>query len=229
MNDHGRTADPLGQTLCRLMGEETWKSMLAEAFERRHPIGATLLRQAEPGTHVLALLSGVAKVTRRERTGDVRLLAFRGPGELLGEVAVLDDGVRSASVQAISDCTVAVLTKAAFLRFVTDRDLFPVMVRYAIGRLRESDLARSGGDIVVRLAAALAALADVSADPAGPPGRCTELALTRDELAQHLGVSRNTVTAGLAELGSHQVHAGRKSIVIGDLSALRRVAGGARD
>ncbi|MFF1787869.1 Crp/Fnr family transcriptional regulator [Kitasatospora sp. NPDC058243] len=211
------------------MGEATWKSMLAEAFERRHPIGATLLRQAEPGTHVLALLSGVAKVTRRERTGDVRLLAFRGPGELLGEVAVLDDGVRSASVQAISDCTVAVLTKAAFLRFVTDRDLFPVMVRYAIGRLRESDLARSGGDIVARLAAALATLADVSADQAGPPGRRTELALTRDELAQHLGVSRNTVTAGLAELGSHQVHAGRKSIVIGDLFALRRVAGGARD
>ncbi|MER8104237.1 cyclic nucleotide-binding domain-containing protein [Kitasatospora sp. NPDC094016] len=230
MNDHGRTADPLGQTLCRLMGEETWKSMLAEAFERRHPIGATLLRQAEPGTHVLALLSGVAKVTRRERAGDVRLLAFRGPGELLGEVAVLDDGVRSASVQAISDCTVAVLTKAAFLRFVTDRDLFPVMVRYAMGRLRESDLARSGGDIAARLAAALAALADVSAGPegpAGPPGRRTELALTRDELAQHLGVSRNTVTAGLAELGSHQVHAGRKSIVIGDLSALRRAARGA--
>ncbi|MFJ1937286.1 Crp/Fnr family transcriptional regulator [Kitasatospora sp. NPDC088160] len=229
MNDHGRTADPLGQTLRRLMGEASWNSMLAEAFERRHPIGATLLRQAEPGTHVLALLSGVAKVTRRERTGDVRLLAFRGPGELLGEVAVLDDGVRSASVQAISDCTVAVLAKAAFLRFVTDRDLFPVMVRYAIGRLRESDLARSGGDIVARLAGALATLADVSADPAGLPGRRTELALTRDELAQHLGVSRNTVTAGLAELGSHQVHAGRKSIVIGDLSALRRVAHGARD
>ncbi|MFJ4597530.1 Crp/Fnr family transcriptional regulator [Kitasatospora sp. NPDC088861] len=211
------------------MGEATWKSMLAEAFERRHPIGATLLRQAEPGTHVLALLSGVAKVTRRERTGDVRLLAFRGPGELLGEVAVLDDGARSASVQAISDCTVSVLAKAAFLRFVTDRDLFPVMVRYAIGRLRESDLARGGGDIVARLAGALATLADVSADPAGPPGQRTELALTRDELAQHLGVSRNTVTAGLAELGSHQVHAGRKSIVIGDLSALRRVAHGARD
>ncbi|MFJ2193945.1 Crp/Fnr family transcriptional regulator [Kitasatospora sp. NPDC087861] len=228
MNDHGQPPDPLGQTLRRLMGDATWRSMLGEAFERRHPIGATLLRQEEPGTHVLALLRGVAKVTRRERDGDLRLLAFRGPGELLGEVAVLDGGVRSASVQAISDCTVAVLAKAAFLRFVTDRDLFPVMVRYAIGRLRESDLARSGGDVVVRLAAALVTLADVSADPAGPSGRPIELALTRDELAQYLGVSRNTVTSGLAELGSHQVHAGRKSIVIGDLAALGRVGAGVR-
>ncbi|MER7769589.1 cyclic nucleotide-binding domain-containing protein [Kitasatospora sp. NPDC096140] len=102
MTDHGhRSPDPLGQTLCHLMGHGVWTDMLEDAFERRHPIGATLLRQGEPGTHVLALLAGVAKVCRRERNGDVRLLAFRGPGELLGEVAVLDDGARSASVHAI--------------------------------------------------------------------------------------------------------------------------------
>ncbi|WP_316528638.1 Crp/Fnr family transcriptional regulator [Kitasatospora brasiliensis] len=227
MTDHvSRTPAPLGRTLRHLMGEPVWTGMLAEAYERRHSIGATLLRQGEPGTHVLALLAGVAKVSRQERNGDVRLLAFRGPGELLGEVAVLDDGVRSASVQAISDCTVAVLAKAAFLRFVAERDLFPVMVRYAMGRLRESDLARTGGDVVPRLAAALVALADLSAGAgvATAGGRRIELALTRDELAQHLGVSRNTVTAALAALAAHRVDAGRKSIAVGDLAALRRAA-----
>ncbi|GAA2274053.1 Crp/Fnr family transcriptional regulator [Kitasatospora cystarginea] len=214
----------MGQTLRHLMGEVVWNDMLAEAYERRHPIGSMLLRQGEPGTHVLALLGGVAKVIRRERSGDRTLLAFRGPGELLGEVAVLDDGVRSASVQAISDCSVAVLNKAAFLRFVTDHDLFPVMVRYALGRLRESDLARGGGDVVVRLSAALVTLADVSAGWPGSQRQRIELALTRDELAQYLGVSRNTVTAGLVELGHLQVQSGRKHIVIGDLPALRDAA-----
>ncbi|MEV7188029.1 Crp/Fnr family transcriptional regulator [Kitasatospora sp. NPDC093102] len=225
MNDRGSsTPGPLGRTLRHLMGDAVWTGMLEDAFERRHPIGTTLLRQGEPGTHVLALLAGVAKVSRRERGGDVRLLAFRGPGELLGEVAVLDDGVRSASVQAISDCTVAVLTKAAFLHFVADRELFPVMVRYAMGRLRESDLARTGGDVVPRLAAALVALADLSAGPARTAGRRVELALTRDELAQHLGISRNTVTTALAALATHGVETGRKSIALADLPALRRVA-----
>ncbi|MET8545560.1 cyclic nucleotide-binding domain-containing protein [Kitasatospora sp. NPDC004799] len=225
MNEHdGRPPGPLGRTLRHLMGDAVWTDLLAEAFERRHPIGATLLRQGEPGTHVLALQAGVAKVSRQERNGDVRLLAFRGPGELLGEVAVLDDGVRSASVRAISDCTVAVLTKAAFLRFVAERGLFPVMVRYAMGRLRESDLARTGGDVVPRLAAALVALADLSAGPAPTARGLTELALTREELAQHLGVSRNTVTAALAALAAQRVEAGRKSIVLGDLPALRRAA-----
>ncbi|MFJ6770112.1 Crp/Fnr family transcriptional regulator [Kitasatospora sp. NPDC091257] len=152
-----------------------------------------------------------------------------GPGGLLGEVAVLDDGVRSASVQAISDCTVVVVTKAAFLRFVAEHGLFPVLVRYAMSRLRESDLARTGGDVVPRLAAALVALADLSAGPVPTAGRRIELALTRDELAQHLGVSRNTVTAALVSLAAHRVEAGRKSIALDDLPALRRAAASLRD
>ncbi|MBH5335816.1 Crp/Fnr family transcriptional regulator [Streptomyces pactum] len=209
-----------------LVGEEVWTGMLRQSFERRHPVGDVLLRQGEPGTHVLALRGGVAKVIRRERGGDLTLLAFRGPGELLGEVAVLDDGERSASVQAISDCSVAVLSKTVFLRFVTDHDLYPVLVRYALSRLRESDRARGGGDVVTRLAASLVSLADISGHSAIPPGRCLELALTRDELAQHLRVSRNTVTAGLSELEPYQVRTGRKRVFIGDLPALRRAAAG---
>ncbi|MFB7667553.1 Crp/Fnr family transcriptional regulator [Kitasatospora sp. NPDC056138] len=230
MSDHtGGTLAPFGQTLRHLTGDVLWDGMLAAAYERRHPIGSTLLRQGEPGTHVLALRAGVAKVIRQERSGDLTLLAFRGPGELLGEVAVLDGGVRSASVQAISDCSVAVLSGAAFLRFVTDHHLFPVMVRYALGRLRESDLARGGRDVVARLSAALVNLAEVSAESPSPRHEHIELALTREELAQYLGVSRNTVTAGLAELGALRVQSGRKRIVIGDLSALRHAASMLRD
>ncbi|WP_457030849.1 Crp/Fnr family transcriptional regulator [Kitasatospora sp. P5_F3] len=225
MNDRpGGTPDASGRTLRQLMGEPVWQGLLAEARERRHQIGDTLLRQGEPGTHVLALLGGVAKVIRQERNGGLTLLAFRGPGELLGDVAVLDDGVRSARVEAISDCSVAVLAKEPFLRFVMAHDLFPVMIRYALARLRESDLARGGGDMVARLAAVLVTLAEMSV---GEPGREVELALTREELAQHLGVSRNTVSAGLAELAACRVRSGRRRIIVGDLRALGNVAEGA--
>ncbi|MER6530777.1 Crp/Fnr family transcriptional regulator [Streptomyces sp. NPDC001508] len=218
----GGAPDPLGQTLCHLVGDAVWTDLLDQAFERRHTVGDTLMRQGEPGTHVLAPHSGVVKVTRRERSGDVTLLAFRGPGELLGEVAVLDDDVRSASVEAISHCSVAVLGRTEFLRFVTDRDLFPVLVRYALGRLRESDRARGGGDVVARLVTTLVSLADISGYSAIPPGRQLELALTRDELAQHLQVSRNTVTACLSTLERLHVRTGRKRIFIDDLPALRQ-------
>ncbi|AEW95319.1 transcriptional regulator [Streptantibioticus cattleyicolor NRRL 8057 = DSM 46488] len=208
----------------RLVGDAVWTAMLAHTYERRHPAGITLLRQGQPGTHVLVLRGGVAKVIRHERDGGLTLLAFRGPGELLGEVAVLDDGVRSASVRTISHCSVGVMSKADFLRFVTEHSLFPVLVRYALTKLRESDLARGGGDVPTRLAAALAYLADICEPSTPSPGQPLELALTRDELAQYLATSRNTITAALCQLEPFQVRAGRKRIVIEDLPALRRAA-----
>ncbi|WP_329411971.1 Crp/Fnr family transcriptional regulator [Streptomyces sp. NBC_00704] len=224
----GGEAAPARRSLRDFTGEEVWADLLERSFERRHPAGTVLLRQGEPGTHVLAVVTGVAKVIRRERSGDLSLLAFRGPGELLGEVAVLDDGVRSANVESISPCVVGVLGKADFLSFVGDRGLFPTLVRYALTRLRESDEARGGGDIRVRLAAALVYLIDISAQPSIPlgAGGAVELALTRHELAQHLGVSRNTVTTALRALASCGVRADRRRIVVDDLLALRLTADG---
>ncbi|MBO8197761.1 Crp/Fnr family transcriptional regulator [Streptomyces smyrnaeus] len=205
------------------IGDEAWADLLTRSTRRRHRAGALLLRQGEPGTHVLAMLSGVAKVMRHEPDGNLTLLAFRGPGELLGEVAVLDDGVRSASVEAMSQCDVGVVDKPAFLRFATESKLFPLLVKYALSRLRESDQARAGGDLVGRLAATLVRLADIAGETV-PCGACSlELALTRDDLAQHLRVSRNTVSSVLTGL-SEYVQVSRKRIVIDDLPALRRVA-----
>ncbi|WP_248001244.1 Crp/Fnr family transcriptional regulator [Streptomyces sp. RPA4-5] len=213
-----------GRTLRHFVGDAVWRELLGQVYERRHPAGDMMLRQGEPGTHVLAVLSGVAKVLRRERNGDLTLLAFRGPGELLGEVAVLDDDVRSASVETISSCTVGVVGKAEFLRFVVEHNLFPVLVRYAFTRMRESDEARGGGDTLTRLAATLVGLADIAGQAGGRPGEPLELALTRHELAQYLGISRNTISSTLAELEPCEVRAGRKRIVLGDLTALRRRA-----
>lgn len=202
------------------IGEEAWAALLAQATRRRHRAGTLLLRQGEPGTHILAVVNGVTKVMRHEPDGNPTLLAFRGPGELLGEVAVLDDGVRSASVEAMSQCDVGVLGKPAFLRFAAERQLFPCLVKYALGRLRESDQARGGGDLTGRLAAALVRLADIAGATVQRGGSPLELALTRDDLAQHLRVSRNTVTSALNDLTAY-VQFSRRRIVIDDLPALR--------
>ncbi|MFI8305457.1 Crp/Fnr family transcriptional regulator [Streptomyces sp. NPDC085927] len=207
---------PSRRSLRDFTGEGVWADLLEHSFERRHPAGSVLLRQGEPGTHVLTVVTGVAKVIRQERNGDLSLLAFRGPGELLGEVAVLDDGVRSANAESISPCTVGVMRKAEFLAFVGRHGLFPVLVRYALTRLRESDEARGGGDVRTRLAAALVHLIDISGQPhsAQGTGGPVELALTRHELAQHLGTSRNTVTAALNDLASCAPYAAAPGVVV---------------
>ncbi|MFD7499859.1 Crp/Fnr family transcriptional regulator [Streptomyces sp. NPDC059850] len=206
----------LGETLRDLAGEAVWEELVRHSYERWHSPGELLLQQGEPGTLVLSVLSGVAKVVRTSRGGAPTLLAFRGPGELLGEVAVRGGGVRLASVETLSRCKVAVMMAADFTRFVDEHKLSPVLERYALARLRESTEARGSGDVLHRLAVTLVKFADIS--------RSRELAVTHDELAQHLRCSRNTVTRLLRELESCQVWTRRKRIVIDDLPALRCIA-----
>jgi CRP-like cAMP-binding protein len=78
--------------------------------------GETLMREGEPGYEALMLEVGSADVLRGGQVINVL-----GPGDLLGELAVLDDGVaRTASVVASSDVRAIVLT-AHFLRELHDR------------------------------------------------------------------------------------------------------------
>ncbi|AJE84254.1 Transcriptional regulator [Streptomyces albus] len=217
-------SDAAVQTLRDLAGEDVWDRLVGQSHERWHPPGQTLMRQGEPGDLVVAVLSGVAKVVRTDRGGQRLLLAFRGPGELLGEVAVRDGGGRLVTVETLSRCKVAVMGKAEFTQFVAVHDLTPVLERYALNRLRQSTQARGGGEVRTRLAATLVRIADLTGPHGSLPSQPLELSLTREELAEHLQVSRNTVSRKLSELEFCQVSAGRTRIVIGDLGALRQVA-----
>ncbi|WP_171172370.1 Crp/Fnr family transcriptional regulator [Streptomyces sp. I05A-00742] len=222
----GKTERPdpaLGVPFAKLAGEPLWKELLREGWPRRHRAGETLLRQGAAGTHVLALTDGVVKVLRVERDGRERVLAFRGAGDVVGEAAVLEDSERRlASVVAIGDVTVVVVEKRGFTRFVARHGLSPVLTRHALTRLRESDRARGGCGSRERVARALLALA--LASDGGRTGDGTELSVTRAELAQYLGVSRNTVSAALRGIGDRVVAAERGCVVVHDVAALRAVA-----
>ncbi|MEU2513507.1 Crp/Fnr family transcriptional regulator [Streptomyces syringium] len=221
--DDEQSGHALGVTLAELIGVPLWAALLDEGRRRTHRAGELLLRQGDPGTHVLALIGGLVKVARVERDGRVRVLAFRGTGDVVGEAAVARDVTRLASVESISDCEVAVVSKDRFRRFIALHDLSSTMHEHALIRLGESDRARAGyGGSCERLAEALLALVAAVGERTGSPG--LELAVTRAELAQYLGISRNTVTARLREIGDRIVSGERRSIAIHDIAGLRAVA-----
>jgi hypothetical protein len=68
----------------------------------RHPAGATLVRQGQPGTDVYLILDGVIRAER-----DGQWLAEYGPGALLGERALLEGSTRTATLVAVTPCCVA--------------------------------------------------------------------------------------------------------------------------
>lgn len=176
-----------------------------------------MLRQGDLGTHVFLLVQGNVKVVRCDRDGGELLLAIRGPGDLLGELAVLDNGRRSATVTTITPCLTYTVVAHRFLQIVQEFDLYDFLIRRGIRRLREVEEIR----------------ADLAALPAGPlvartllrlsTGR--EVPLTQRDLASATGLSRSSVTAELAALRRADViRTVRGRVRIDDFDALRQIA-----
>jgi CRP/FNR family cyclic AMP-dependent transcriptional regulator len=89
---------------------------LARSFrERSFPEGQTVTKEGEPGTGFFVILEGSAHVSVHGRT-----VATLGPGEALGEMALLDEGPRSATVVAATDLHCIGLTPWEFRAFVEE-------------------------------------------------------------------------------------------------------------
>lgn len=73
----------------------------ANCREREYPAGATLLRQGETGVGLFILTGGTVRVAQESATGDVRDLGNFERGAVLGEMSLLDDLPRTATVTAL--------------------------------------------------------------------------------------------------------------------------------
>lgn len=215
-----------------LIPSEGWQALLAAGTTRHFETGEVLLRQGDPGSHVLVLTAGYVKVVRLEPDGNTLLLAVRGPGELLGELAVLDGTVRSATTIALRPSLTFVLPKTAFERVIDRFGLENVLLRHLLARYREGEEIRGqlanlpAGDRVVRM---LVRLAEALPEP-GAGQSVLDLGLSQEELGRAVGLSRSAIAAELARLrGDGLVVTSRRRIAIRDLVALRRLAGASGD
>jgi CRP/FNR family transcriptional regulator, cyclic AMP receptor protein len=207
-----------------VLSDETRRELRDQGATRTFRERSVMLRQGSGGTHLLALTDGLAKVVCREPGGVVTWLAFRGPGDLLGEVSVFNSTPRTAEVVALTPCTAVVLEAERFRRFIEQRGLIMDLMCQALSRLRESDAHRTELltlPLVVRLARALLRLAELTA-----PGTESDVVrltgLSQEEIAQATGVTRNAVITGLQRLReSGAVETARRVIVIKDMRTLR--------
>jgi CRP/FNR family transcriptional regulator, cyclic AMP receptor protein len=172
------------------------------------------------------LLSGRAKVSTTTEEGKEVILAFRGPGDLLGELSAIDGEPRSASVEAIEPVEALAVASADFRAFLTEHPSIALMLLETVTRrLRDADRKRveyGAHDATGRVAARLVELAEQYGEQ-GPDGIRIGLPLTQEELAGWTGASREAVSKALQTLRSAGwVATERRRITIHDLEALRR-------
>jgi CRP/FNR family transcriptional regulator, cyclic AMP receptor protein len=194
---------------------------------RRYRRGDVLFHQGDDAGAVVVLRDGHVKATMLDDGREV-ILAFPGPGELLGELSAVDGEPRSATVRAVDEIEALVIPGSAFRAFLQRRPRVAlVLLRSVSERLRESDRQRvdyAVNDVVVRVAGRLVELCDRfgSADGAAID---IGLAITQDELAAWAGASREAVAKAMALLRTlGWVQTERRRILVLDLPALRRYA-----
>lgn len=83
------------------------------------PAGRDVIRQEEYGNFMLVLLAGSMAIDRVQPSGQSLRLAQTEPGEILGEMSLLDSGLRFAACSTLSDCEMAVLSAEALDEMVT--------------------------------------------------------------------------------------------------------------
>lgn len=164
---------------------------------RTRHAGAVVVAQDEPGDAVFILLSGRVKVALFGDNGRELTLSLLGPGELFGEMSLLDNRPRSANVIAIEDATMLALTREAFVEHLRNHPQTAINLLGELARrLRHADETIANlalYDVESRLVRTLERLARED-------GETTEAGLmlrrrpTQQALANMVGSCRETVS-----------------------------------
>ena len=196
--------------------QDQLQALMGMIVRRTAPRGTAIMHEGDPVDSLYIVMSGRLKVMMGEADGKETILSIIGPGEFFGEMGLIDDNPRSASVVAIEPCELVAVTKRAFRKcLVENADLAMAVMRVLVRRLREAD--RKIGslamlDVYGRVARLLL---DISENVNGR--RVVTKRLTKQDIAKMVGASREMVSKVMRDLQtSGYIEVQGSSIVLRD-------------
>ncbi|HZX54961.1 MAG TPA: Crp/Fnr family transcriptional regulator, partial [Ilumatobacteraceae bacterium] len=189
--------------------------------------GATLMHQDEVPGRVIVIERGHVKVSVVSEDGKEVVLAFRGPGDLLGEVSALGGEPRSATVRAIEPVDAMAMTAPDFDALLEEKPRIAlVILRVVIERLRVSDrqmFELAAYHTLGRIAKRLVELAECYGEPCDGGVRIS-LGISQEELAGWAGASREATSKALHDLRAmNLIDTERRHITVRSVDRLRRI------
>jgi CRP/FNR family transcriptional regulator, cyclic AMP receptor protein len=213
------------------LGSADAEALMQQVRRRTVRKSEPILRAGAAGDDVVLVLSGHVKLVAYGADKREVVLAIRGRGELIGEMAALAGQRRTATAVAVDDVEVGYLAADELKSFLAAHpDVALVLIRMLVRRLSEAD--RDRVDLATQDSVGMVAkrLLELSVDHGTRVGAGTliEFALTQDELASWTGATRETVSRALRlmrQLG--WVSTDHRSITVLDAAALQQRSGGA--
>ena len=196
--------------------------LLTQVLLRKpYPKNSTVVAAGDPADALYIVISGRLKVLMSDKEGKEVILAILNQGDFFGEMGLIDQAPRSATVVAIDSCELLTMTRADFTKCLQKNfDLTMNVILGLVKRLREAD--RKIGslalmDVCGRVARLLMEMAETV------DGQKVVTKLPKQQIAKMVGATREMVTRVMKEMetGGH-IEVRAKQILLRDSLALTK-------
>lgn len=201
------------------LSEEDLERLSTHAEEITLPAGQSLFAEGDAGERAFVIAEGAIEIVKQSPGRDV-LLAVRGSGDVIGEMALLEDAPRMATARARTDATLISIRKAQLDDLLdTSPSAAKAMFGLLLSRWRENEARLRQSDKMAQLGTLTSGLAHELNNPAAAVARAA------DDLAEAIEAYATARTAASANLPSveallEQIRTG--SITGAELNALDR-------
>ena len=183
------------------ISQEELELVASYGASRTYAKNTILVSEGDPSEMFYLILKGQVKVFISDEKGKEVLLNLQGPGEYFGEIAIIDQAPRSASVMTIEACQIAVVSKQGFERCLADHPgLAMGLIRNLVKCVRSLTEQVKGLallDVYGRIAHTLNSLAKEQNGEL-----VIEQRLTHQDIANMVGASREMVSRILKDLST---------------------------
>ena len=181
------------------LAEEQLRMLTTMVTRKSTPRSTTIMAGGDPTDSLYIVLSGRLKVMMSDSEGKEVILAILGPGEFFGEMGLIDDEPRSATVVTIEPCELLSIAKRDFKKCMAENfQMTEAVMRGLVRRLREAD--RKIGslallDVYGRVARLLL---DMAENVDGE--KVVTKRLPKQDIAKMIGASREMVSRVMKDL-----------------------------
>jgi CRP-like cAMP-binding protein len=194
-------------------------AIVAMAGERRFTTGKVIFQKGDPGTSLMAVLSGRVRISAYSEDGKEVILNIIEAGQIFGEIALLDGKERTADATAMGATTLLVLDRREFIPFLERNPKIAIrLLEVLCERIRRtSEMVENVAflDFGARLARLLLRLAETHGE-AVADGIQINLKLSQTDLGNLIASTRESVNRQLnawSEQGVLALERGRITIL----------------
>ena len=191
-------------------------TLLTYVQHRSYPRNTYVMHAGEETDSIYVVLSGKVKVIIADDQGREVILGFMGPQEFFGEMGILDNEPRSASVYTQEPCEMLRLSKAGFLNCLKENsEVAMLVIRNLVKRLRAADRKIESLALVDVSGRVARLLIDMAQEIDGR--LVVQRVPAKQEMARMIGASREMVSRVFKELEQRElIRKERRSLVILD-------------